>query len=167
MPQRAMRGRWKGQVAAKMPKTAHTWRWHWSQTRLGRMLAVQVAANSPKTAHTWRRQVSVMSSRRFCDGDLTGKAKMPPTVYGNPYGKPRFPEPMRVVVAFGTRNGLSPYQNVRTGVCRRKSALPRTRTIHQSPDLCLPQHTSFPRRQGEHSVNLVLRDVEKPSYLAV
>ena len=68
MPQRAMPGMRTVQVAAEMPKTAHTWRWHRSHTRLGCMLAAQVAANSPKTAHTWQRRTSAMSPVRYCGG---------------------------------------------------------------------------------------------------
>ena len=61
MSQRAMRGGWTAQVAAETPESAHTWRWHRSQTRLGCRLAFQVAAEMPEQAHTWRGRTSAMS----------------------------------------------------------------------------------------------------------
>ena len=71
MPQKALRGRWAVQVAAETSETTHTWRrWMPQRALRGRWKGL-VAAEMPKTAHTWRRQVSLMSPRRFCDGDLT------------------------------------------------------------------------------------------------
>ena len=68
MPQRAMQGRWRVQVAAETPKTAHTWqRWVPQRAMQGRW-TVRVAAETRKTAHTWQRRTSAMSPVRYCGG---------------------------------------------------------------------------------------------------
>ncbi len=48
MPQRAMRGRWVVQVAAEMPKTAHTRQGKVPQRAMQGMRTVQVAAETPE-----------------------------------------------------------------------------------------------------------------------
>ena len=68
MPRRAMRGWWTVQVAAEMPKTAHTRQRRMSQRATQGRWTVQVAAEMPKTAHTWQRRTSAMSPVRYCGG---------------------------------------------------------------------------------------------------
>ena len=68
MRQRAMRGRWTVQVAAKMPESAHTWKRRMRQRAMRGMRAVQVAAETPESAHTWQQRASAVGKRRSCDG---------------------------------------------------------------------------------------------------
>ena len=56
MPQRAMQGRWKVQVAAEMPETAHTWQRRMPEKAMQGRWKVQVAAKTPEEAHTWQRR---------------------------------------------------------------------------------------------------------------